>query len=101
MLDRFKKLVDAGHISSLELEQFLLLEDLISSNHGEGWLKSFHHGEDYFRLLKKVLKGLLAIGEPKADLKLQAVIEEYGTMSPGLYMTPWELTLKDLDEGFR
>ena len=65
---------------------------------GDDFIASYQRSDDiYKRYLEKLLKALKTIGEPHADEKLQAVIEELATMGPAVFLTPWELTLKYLD----
>jgi hypothetical protein len=102
MRERLTCLVKQSFLTKKELEEFLLMEEkMVAGAKEKDWLRSFHlSNDDYLRLLKKVLKGLVKIKEPKADLKLQSFIEEYGSMLPAVFMTPWEMTLTDLDKAF-
>ena len=49
-------------------------------------------------LLEKVLQGLVKIGEPHSNEKLDAFLAEVGTMGPAVFLTPWDMTLFYLDE---
>jgi hypothetical protein len=45
-----------------------------------------------------VLEAAVKIGEPHAEDKRQAFIEEKGTMGPAVFLTPWDITLAYLDQ---
>ena len=98
--NRFDPLIKNGFLTQKELEEFLLLEEELNNGcSGRHWLESFHLSNDtYVRLLYKVLCGLVKIKEPGAKEKLQMFIEEKGSQGPAVFLTPWELTLKFLDE---
>jgi len=102
MRKRLQKLVSRELLQQEELEKFLILETFMNSRSaGEDWLHAYHlSDDDYQPLLEKVLKGLCTIGEPFAHQKIRQFYEELGTQSPAGYFTPWELTLRDLDEEF-
>ncbi len=62
-------------------------------------LERFHNSnDDYLPLLERVLKGLVRLGEPGAREKLNLFLEERGATGPAVFLTPWELTLTQLDE---
>lgn len=104
MAKRLERLVKGGFISDIESAQFMELESFV--DHGsrggrwEEWVASFQKTNDnYIPLLKKVLAGMRAIREPHADGKYAEFMKEYGTMAPGVYSNPWDMTLASLDNG--
>jgi len=98
---RISYLVSRELISQESATQFLKLEALFSTGNMKGidWLEFYHLSNDeYVKLLEKVLKALCSIGEPWANEKLRYFNGELGLMSPGVYNTPWEITLDFLDK---
>ncbi|MFA5888511.1 MAG: hypothetical protein WC852_07420 [Candidatus Nanoarchaeia archaeon] len=102
MKTRLERLVKGSFISDAEMENFVELEGFV--DHGrrgdnwEEWLASFQKTNDnYIPLLKKVLAGMKAMGEPYADGKYTEFMKEFGTMAPGVYSNPWDMTLTSLD----
>lgn len=96
---RLERLARKTRLTPREVAQFEELEDKMNSGDtGADWLRSFHlSNDDYLRLLEKVLKAAVALGEPHAREKYQTFIEEKGSMSPAVFLTPWDLTLAYLD----
>lgn len=102
MNTRLERLVKGGFISGDESARFLELEEFV--DHGsrggrwEEWVASFQKTNDsYIPLLKKVLAGMRAIKEPHAEGKYTEFMKEFGTMAPGVYSNPWDMTLTSLD----
>ncbi|MEK6864427.1 MAG: hypothetical protein AABX27_03990 [Nanoarchaeota archaeon] len=102
MAKRLERLVQRGFISEDESIKFQDLEQFV--DHGsrggnwEEWVSSFQKTNDnYIPLLKKVLAGMKAMGEPYADGKYTEFMKELGTMAPGVYSNPWDMTLASLD----
>lgn len=98
---RLDCLLKAGHISQEQHDTFMHLEPLIDSGikaENVGWRQAFYllNGQ-YMRLLGKVLEGLVAIKEPYSEEKYRAYKMELGTMGPGVFATPWEMSLAFLD----
>lgn len=99
---RIQQLIIQDFLSEEEGRIFQTLEQRMvdGPNGGEALdlLEQFHLSDDlYVRLLEKVLEGLIEIGEPGAKEKYADFLEEKGTMLPAVYLTPWEVTLRDLD----
>jgi hypothetical protein len=85
-----------------QAERFQELESLMHSPHGESegeLLNRFHRSnDDYLPLLEQVLRGLVRLGEPWAQEKMNHFLEERGFQGPAVFLTPWEMTLTQLDE---
>lgn len=103
MAKRLERLAGSGFISDAERARFVQLEEFV--DHGrrgdnwEEWLASFRETNgNYIPLLKKVLQGMQAIGEPHANGKYREFMAELGTMTPGVYSNPWDMTLASLDK---
>lgn len=96
---RFRILVEAGCLTESESKKFLELETILNNpKKDKDWLSSFHCSNDSYRpLLEKVLKGLTFIEEPHSKEKYKEYMEELGTMSPAVFLTPWTMTLNYLD----
>jgi len=99
---RLERYAKRTRMTSRQVAEFEDLEDRMNSgNKGQDWLRSYHvSNDDYPRLLEKVLKAAVAVGEPHAREKLQVFIEEMGIMGPALFMTPWDVTLAFLDKEY-
>ncbi len=99
---RIKTLLQRTRLSARDAREFVELEDRMNSGDtGEDWLRSYHlSNDDYMRLFQKVLEAAVQLGEPHAKVKLQAFIEEKGTMGPAVFLTPWDVTLAYLDREY-
>ena len=97
---RLGVIAERAYIRSRDIEAFVELEDRMNSGElGEDWLRSFHMSNDtYMGLLHKILKAAVKVGEPMAEAKLEAFIEEKGAQGPAVFLTPWETTLAYLDK---
>jgi hypothetical protein len=97
---RLATLVRRAALRLRDIEDFVGLEDRMNQGAlGADWLRSFHLSNDaYMKLLHKVLKAAVKVGEPHAQAKLQHYVEELGTQGPAVFLTPWDLTLAYLDE---
>lgn len=97
---RLAALAERAYLRKRDIEEFVELEDRMNSGDlGEDWLRSFHLSNDnYMRLLQKVLKAAVKVGEPWAKEKLQVFVEEKGCQGPAVYLTPWDMTLAYLDQ---
>jgi hypothetical protein len=85
-------------VSKEDVSKFLFIEETMNaSSFKDGWLDSFHLTSDYMKILEKILKALMVIGEPGAEDKYLIFLEEVGTMAPAVFLTPWEVTLFHLD----
>jgi hypothetical protein len=101
--ERLKKLVGSGFLSQKDADRFEWLDKVMTGQataKENEWLSSFYRNEEYRKLLKKVLQAMVDADEPKAKEKLLAYHQEFGTMGPAVFLTPWELTLADLDSKF-
>jgi hypothetical protein len=89
-------------LTARQIAEFEDLEDRMNDGEtGADWLRSYYlSNDDYLRLLEKVLKAAVAVGEPHAREKHRAFIEEKGTMAPAVFLTPWDLTLAYLDREY-
>jgi hypothetical protein len=94
---RLEKLVSSDLLSSREAQRFQELDEQMKTLASNS-MEAFYNGREYARLLEKVIDGLVHIGEPLADKKKKLLSEEIGTMSPAVFLTPWEMTLDSLDE---
>lgn len=97
---RLTTLAEKAYLRTGDITDFVALEDRMNADDlGEDWLRSFHlSNDDYMRLLHKILKAAVKIGEPWAEDKLQAFIEEKGCQGPAVFLTPWETTFAYLDQ---
>ena len=97
---RLESISQKADISPQDIENFVFLEDKMNCGDlADDWLRSFHlSNDDYMRLLQKVLKAAVKVGEPYAREKLQEFIEEKGSQGPAVFLTPWDMTLAYLDE---
>jgi hypothetical protein len=96
---RFRILVEHGGLAEPDVNAFVELEDRMNSGDlGADWLEAFHLSNDvYTALLEKVLKAAVRTGEPWAKPKLDAFVAELGIAGPMAYLSPWDLTLAELD----
>lgn len=97
---RLETLTKHGLLSVGMANKFLQLDTKMTEHIDMPAMDAFHCGVEYQRLLKKVLELLIVIGEPGATEKLAWVHEEIATMGPAVFLTPWELTLADLDKRY-
>ena len=99
---RLEALIRRYHLSRSQAERFANLETVMNTPSGESdkeMLKRFHQSNDeYLPLLERVLRGLTRLGEPGAAAKLDLFLEEFGAVGPAVFLSPWELTLRCLDE---
>jgi hypothetical protein len=96
---RIDNLVDQGHLTRREAERFLELDEQMRSADRKA-MSAFHQGREYRFILERVLDGLVDVGEPHAQIKKNEFLAEIGTMGPGVFLTPWEMTLHYLDQQF-
>jgi hypothetical protein len=96
---RIETLVDHGHLTRREADRFLELDEQMRSMDRKA-MRAFHQGREYRFILERVLEGLVAIGEPHAKEKHDEFLAEIGTMGPGVFLTPWEMTIHYLDKQF-
>lgn len=99
---RLDVLAARGLISETGRSEFLRLEEFVENgkrgDKWEEWLDSFRQTNDaYIPLLRKVLEGMKAVNEPYAYAKYAEFMSELGTMTPGVYSNPWNMTLNYLD----
>lgn len=96
---RLRALVERGGLAEADAEAFEALEERMGSGDlGADWLQAFHLSNDvYVELLQKVLKAAVEVREPWAAQKLGAFVAELGIASPMAYLSPWDLTLAELD----
>lgn len=99
---RLDRIARRTRMTSRQVAEFEALEDRMNSGDtGEDWLRAYHlSNDDYLRLLEKVLKAAVALGEPHSRDKLRAFVEEKGAMMPAVFLTPWDLTLAYLDQEY-
>lgn len=96
---RIENLVDQGHLTRREADRFLELDEQMRSVERKA-MSAFHLGREYRLILERVLDGLVAVGEPHAPEKQNEFLAEIGTMGPGVFLTPWEMTIHYLDKQF-
>jgi hypothetical protein len=96
---RIENLVDQGHLTRREADRFLELDEQMRSLDRKA-MHAFHQGREYRFILERVLEGLVAVGEPHAQEKHGEFLAEIGTMGPGVFLTPWEMTIHYLDGQF-
>lgn len=99
LVARLEKFAEKSLLTRKNIEEFQLLEEKMNSEHvAEDWLRSFHLSNDnYMKLLQKVLESAIKVGEPHSKEKYQEFLEEKGSVSPAVFLTPWEVTLSYLD----
>lgn len=97
---RLDTLTKNGLLSVGMANKFLQFDTKMMEHKDMSAMDAFHCGADYQRLLKEVLELLIVIGEPGATEKLVWVHDEIATMGPAVFLTPWELTLADLDKRY-
>jgi hypothetical protein len=97
---RFERLLQRGLITRRDAERFRELDEAMSDEHrvGRAAMGAFHDGREYQVLLLKIVEGLVTLGEPHAKEKRTVFKEESATMGPGVFLTPWEMTLAYLDD---
>jgi hypothetical protein len=97
---RLARLVERGLLAEADIVRFRKLDERMSdpsrAEHGAR-ISGFHDGKEYQPLLTRIVDGLAAIGEPHAKEKAAVLREEAATMGPGVFLTPWEMTLEYLD----
>jgi len=96
---RIENLVDQGHLTRREADRFLELDEQMRTMERKA-MSAFHQGREYRFILERVLDGLVEVGEPHARLKKNEFLAEIGTMGPGVFLTPWEMTIHYLDNQF-
>ena len=94
---RIENLVDQGHLTRREADRFLELDEQMRSMDRKA-MSAFHQGREYRFILERVLNGLVEVGEPHAKEKQNEFLAEIGTMGPGVFLTPWEMTIHYLDK---
>lgn len=96
---RLQVLQERGGLAAADAQAFEALEARMGSGDlGADWLQAFHLSNDvYVELLQKVLKAAVRVREPWAEEKLRAFVAELGIASPMAYLSPWDLTLAELD----
>jgi hypothetical protein len=96
---RLQVLTEHGGLAADDAEAFEALEGrMCSGDLGADWMRAFQLSNDvYVRLLNKVLKAAVEVHEPWAAQKLAAFVAELGIASPMAYLSPWDLTLAELD----
>ncbi len=94
---RLERLQAAGRLSRRDVERFLQLDAQMRGKSASA-MDAFHRGREYRALLERVLDALVELGEPQAAKKKKLLLEEIGTMGPAVFLTPWEMTLEQLDQ---
>ncbi len=96
---RFERLLERGLLTRREAKRFRELDEAMSDERRatRAAMGAFHDGREYQVLLLKIVDGLATLGEPHAAAKRTVIKEELATMGPGVFLTPWEMTLEYLD----
>jgi hypothetical protein len=97
---RFERLLQRRLITRHDAERFRELDEAMSDAHRatQAAMGAFHDGREYQVLLLKIVEGLVTLGEPHAKDKHTLMKEEIAMMGPGVFLTPWEMTLAYLDD---